>query len=92
MAITILSPVERDRMRRAGRAAAATLAYVGARLAPGMTTAEIDRMVRAHTTKLGGRPAQLGYHGFPPRCASAATTSCVTACRANTSGWRTATS
>lgn len=65
MAITILSPVERDRMRRAGRAAAATLAYVGARLAPGMTTAEIDRMVRAHTDKLGGRPSQLGYHGFP---------------------------
>ena len=47
MAITILSPVERDRMRRAGRAAAATLAYVGARLAPGMTTAEIDRNDRA---------------------------------------------
>src|SRR3954471_9603145 len=65
MAITILSPVERDRMRRAGRAAAATLAYVGARLAPGMTTAEIDRLVRAHTDKLGGRPAQLGYKGFP---------------------------
>jgi len=65
MAITILSPVERDRMRRAGRAAAATLAYVGARLAPGMTTAEIDRLVRAHTDQLGGRPSQLGYHGFP---------------------------
>lgn len=52
-------------MRRAGRAAAATLAHVGARLAPGMTTAEIDRMVRAHTATLGGRPAQLGYNGFP---------------------------
>ena len=65
MAIMILSPVERDRMRRAGRAAAATLAYVGARLAPGMTTAEIDRLVRAHTEKLGGRPSQLGYQGFP---------------------------
>ena len=65
MAITLLSAGERDRMRRAGRAAAATLAYVGARLAPGMTTAEIDRLVRAHTDKLGGRPSQLGYHGFP---------------------------
>ncbi|HEX4419163.1 MAG TPA: type I methionyl aminopeptidase [Kofleriaceae bacterium] len=64
MAITILSAVECDRMRRAGRAAAATLAYVGARLAPGMTTAEIDRLVRAHTDKLGGRPSQLGYQGF----------------------------
>ncbi|HET9621386.1 MAG TPA: M24 family metallopeptidase, partial [Kofleriaceae bacterium] len=65
MAITILSPAERDRMRRAGRAAAATLAYVGARLAPGMTTAAIDRLVRAHTAAQGGRPSQLGYHGFP---------------------------
>jgi methionyl aminopeptidase len=65
MAITILSPVERDRMRRAGRAAAATLAYVGARLAPGMTTKQIDDLVRAHTAELGGRPSQLGYHGFP---------------------------
>jgi methionyl aminopeptidase len=65
MAITILSAAECDRMRRAGRAAAATLAYIGARLAPGMTTAEIDRMVRAHTEGQGGRPSQLGYHGFP---------------------------
>jgi methionyl aminopeptidase len=65
VAITILSAIERERMRRAGRAAAATLAYVGARLAPGMTTAEIDRLVRAHTAAQGGRPSQLGYHGFP---------------------------
>lgn len=65
MAITILSPLERERLRRAGRAAAATLAHVGARLVPGMTTAEIDRLVRAHTASLGGRPSQLGYHGFP---------------------------
>jgi methionyl aminopeptidase len=65
MGITILSPLERERMRRAGRAAAATLAYVGARLRPGMTTAEIDRLVRSHTDSLGGRPSQLGYHGFP---------------------------
>lgn len=65
MAITILSPAERERMRRAGRAAALTLAYVGERLVPGMTTAEIDRLVRAHTARLGGRPSQLGFHGFP---------------------------
>ena len=64
-AIAIRSAGERDRMRRAGRAAAATLAYVGARLAPGMTTLDIDRMVRTHTQAQGGRPSQLGYHGFP---------------------------
>jgi methionyl aminopeptidase len=65
MSISILSALELDRMRRAGRAAAATLAYVGARLVPGMTTSEIDRLVRAHTEAQGGRPSQLGYHGFP---------------------------
>lgn len=65
MSIYILSPRECDAMRRAGQAAAATLAYVGARLEPGLTTATIDLWVREHTKKLGGRPSQLGYQGFP---------------------------
>ena len=52
-------------LRRAGAAAAATLAHVGERLRAGITTAEIDRWVRAHTAALGGRPSQLGFHGFP---------------------------
>jgi methionyl aminopeptidase len=30
-----------------------------------MTTADIDQLVRSHTESLGGRPSQLGYHGFP---------------------------
>lgn len=65
METEILRPPERERMRRAGRAAAATLAYVGARLRPGMTTADIDRLVREDTARRGGRPSQLGYRGFP---------------------------
>jgi methionyl aminopeptidase len=65
MSIYLLSPREFDAMRRAGQAAAATLAYVGARLEPGLTTATIDRLVREHTRQLGGRPSQLGYQGFP---------------------------
>jgi len=65
MSIEILTLAERDRMRRAGEAAAATLAFVGARIEVGMTTAAIDRLVREHTERLGGRPSQLGYHGFP---------------------------
>ncbi len=58
---------ERDiaKMRRAGAAAAATLAHVGERLAAGVTTGDIDRWVRAHTKALGGTPSQLGYEGFP---------------------------
>lgn len=52
-------------MRRAGRAAAATLALVGQRLAPGVTTSDIDAWVRQDTLRRGGRPSQLGYQGFP---------------------------
>ncbi len=52
-------------MRRAGAAAADTLSKVGARLAPGVTTAMIDRWVRELTAAQGGTPSQLGYHGFP---------------------------
>jgi len=54
-----------DAMRRAGAAAAATLAHVGGRIAPGVTGADIDAWVREHTRSLGGTPSQLGFHGFP---------------------------
>jgi len=65
MAIEILSPSQIECMRRAGRVAAETLAFVGAKLRPGMSTAELDRLVREDTARRGGRPSQLGYKGFP---------------------------
>jgi methionyl aminopeptidase len=65
MAIEILGAAEVAAMRSAGRAAAATLALVAARLSPGVSTAEIDAWVRADTARRGGRPSQLGFHGFP---------------------------
>jgi methionyl aminopeptidase len=65
MAIEILGADEVAAMRRAGRAAAATLAMVGARISPGISTADIDAWVRADTVRRGGRPSQLGFHGFP---------------------------
>ncbi len=52
-------------MRRAGDAARGTLAAVASRLAPGISTADIDAWVREDTARRGGRPSQLGYHGFP---------------------------
>src|SRR5208337_5110005 len=61
----ILSPSQIERMRRAGRVAAETLTYVGAQLRPGMSTLEIDRLVREDTARRGGKPSQLGYQGFP---------------------------
>ena len=65
MAIEILGAAEIAAMRRAGRAAAATLAMVGSRISPGVSTADIDAWVRADTSRRGGRPSQLGFHGFP---------------------------
>lgn len=65
MSIEILSSSQIERMRRAGRAAAETLAFVGAQLRPGMSTADIDRLVREDTARRGGLPSQLGYNGFP---------------------------
>ena len=58
-------PSELQALRRAGRLAAETLAAVGAQLCAGMTTADIDRLVREDTARRGARPSQLGYHGFP---------------------------
>ncbi|MEQ9499519.1 MAG: type I methionyl aminopeptidase [Deltaproteobacteria bacterium] len=55
----------RRRLRAAGRAAASTLYAAGAAVRPGLTTAQIDTLVRRDTAARGGRPTQLGYHGFP---------------------------
>lgn len=65
MAIQLFGAAEIDALRAAGEAAAATLAYVGARLEVGMSTADIDTLVREDTKRRGGRCSQLGYQGFP---------------------------
>lgn len=54
-----------DGIRESGKRNAAVLDEVAARIRPGMTTAEIDRIVDETTRKLGGVPAPLGYQGFP---------------------------
>jgi methionyl aminopeptidase len=68
MAVIIHSGSEIDRMRRAGRVAAATLAHVGARIVPAIPTSRIDQWVREDTKRHGGKPSQLGYKvaGAPP--------------------------
>ncbi|HXS17897.1 MAG TPA: type I methionyl aminopeptidase [Polyangiaceae bacterium] len=63
--INILTVEEWEKMRRAGRVAAATLRAVCSQIVPGMSTAQIDRWVRQDTLARGGRPSQLGYKGFP---------------------------
>ncbi|MEO6599786.1 MAG: type I methionyl aminopeptidase [Polyangiaceae bacterium] len=53
------------RLRLAGRAAAGTLSLIGQRLRAGLNTSDIDQWVREDTKRRGGKPSQLGYHGFP---------------------------
>ncbi len=65
MGIELIGPRELPSLRKAARAAAETLAHVAARLAPGISTADIDHWVREDTARRGGRPSQLGYQGFP---------------------------
>lgn len=65
MAIELYGPRELPLLRRAGRAAAETLRHVGEQLRVGMSTRDIDLLVRADTARRGGRPSQLGYKGFP---------------------------
>jgi len=62
----ISDPVDRlRRMRAACRAAAEVLAEAGARVAPGVTTEEIDALVHEAYIARGGYPSTLNYLGFP---------------------------
>jgi methionyl aminopeptidase len=60
-----MQPVDLQKMRAACKAAAATLHLAGSLLRVGMTTDDIDRIVREDTFRRGGRPAPYNYRGFP---------------------------
>lgn len=52
-------------MREAGRISAGALRKAGQAVEPGVTTLEIDRIVRSYIEKQGATPSFLGYGGFP---------------------------
>lgn len=58
---------ERDRnhLRIAGRFNAQLMDYIRPYVKPGVTTAELDRLVEDYTRSHGHIPACLGYKGFP---------------------------
>ena len=60
-----LAKAEREAMRRAGLFNAELMDYVRGSIGPGVTTAEIDRIIHEYTLDHGHVPACLGYHGFP---------------------------
>jgi methionyl aminopeptidase len=70
--VTLKNALEIERMRASGRVVAEVLDAIGARIGPGVTTAELDSLaesiIKGHD---GARPAFKGYGGFPATiCAS----------------------
>ncbi|CAM3026069.1 MULTISPECIES: type I methionyl aminopeptidase [Sphingomonas] len=53
-----------DGMHKAGRLAAETLDMLVPHMVPGVTTAEIDRLIHQFIVERGGVPATLGYRGY----------------------------
>lgn len=58
------SPREIDKMAAAGEILADTMDLVAGRIAPGITTAELDAIAEEHIRSRGATPAFKGYHGF----------------------------
>jgi methionyl aminopeptidase len=54
---------EIGQMRRAGRVVAEVLALLDSRLAPGVSTLELDRLAEDHIRRAGGVPSFKGYLG-----------------------------
>ena len=63
--IKIKSTHEIKLMQEAGQIAAAARAAVGALVAPGITTRELDNAARKVIEGFGAKPSFLGYNGFP---------------------------
>ena len=54
-----------ERIARAGDVVAATIAHVGERIEPGITTSELDRVADDFIRSKGGTPTSKGYKGYP---------------------------
>ena len=63
--MTISNDDELQALREIGRIVADTLAIMGKALEPGMTTAELDAIGRAHLERHGARSAPEACYGFP---------------------------
>src|ERR687888_284107 len=56
---------EIERMARAGVVVAETLALIGERVRPGVTTEELDALADEYIRSQGGVPTFKGYRGYP---------------------------
>ncbi len=66
--IKLHGPEGFEGMRKAGRLAAEILDALADHVRPGVTTGELDDIVREMTLAGGGVPATLGYHGYTHSC------------------------
>jgi methionyl aminopeptidase len=62
--IRIYDLADFDGMRRASQVTASILDDVGALIAPGVTTGELDDWIRSEVTKRGATSATIGYRGY----------------------------
>ena len=63
--IYLKTPEEIEIMREATTLVSRTLGEVARWIAPGVTTLKLDSIAREFIRDNGGRPACLGYEGFP---------------------------
>ncbi|GAC79858.1 MULTISPECIES: type I methionyl aminopeptidase [Gordonia] len=64
----VQTPETIAKMRVASKIAANALAEAGRAVAPGVTTAELDRIAHEYMLDHGAYPSTLGYKGFPKSC------------------------
>ena len=63
--IQLKNPDQIKIMKEAGRITGEALLVARDHVRPGISTVELDRLVREHIEKAGAKPSFLGYGGFP---------------------------
>lgn len=63
--IPLRTPQELEKMRRAGEMVGRVLDHMETLMSPGISTAQLDLEARELIEREGGRPAFLGYRGYP---------------------------
>ena len=63
--IKLKSQLEIEKMREAGRITAGALEAAGEVIKPGITTKQVDSVIRKYIESHGAKPSFLGYAGFP---------------------------
>jgi methionyl aminopeptidase len=63
--IQLKNPLQIKEMKEAGRITGEALLLARENIREGISTYELDKIIRNHIEKSGAKPSFLGYHGFP---------------------------